>query len=133
VGKSKNGFQCEVIGTDMNPAAKQFPNAIEWDFHEVKPEWLNNVDFIYSNALDHSYDHMKAITAWMSCVRPGGFCIVQWNVWGEGANPTDPFSSDIVQLTYAIIEWGKGAYCVREIIGTPLNPEYVVFVVIYKF
>ena len=38
----------DVIGTEISDTASEFPNTIEWDFHETKPEWLNSVDFIYS-------------------------------------------------------------------------------------
>ena len=43
----------KVIGTEIaSDAENRFPNTIEWDFHNVKDEWLNNVDFIYSNSFD---------------------------------------------------------------------------------
>jgi len=43
--------QITVIGTEIAYHASQtYPNTIEWDFHEVKDEWLGNVDFIYSNS-----------------------------------------------------------------------------------
>jgi len=124
---------CEVIGTDISDTAGQFPNTIQWDFHEVKPEWQNGVDFIYSNSLDHSYDPEKCINAWMSCVRPGGYCIIEWHVQRVDANLTDPFGCDIMQLVYAITNWGRGSYCVRETLPVPENPEYIRFVVLYKF
>lgn len=125
--------QGQIIGTDISETAKDFPNSVQWDFHEVKLEWIDAVDFIYSNALDHSYDPEKAINAWLQCVRPGGYCIVEWHTFGESVNITDPFSSDLVQLVYALTNWGKGRYCVREIIPTVQNPEFIKFVVLYKF
>lgn len=124
---------CKVLGTEISDTAEQFPNTIRWDFHEVKPEWIGAADFIYSNALDHSYDPQKCINAWMSCVRPGGFAFIEWHTYSEGLSLTDPFSSDIVQLVYAITKWGEGRYCVRELIPTPANPQYISFVVLYKF
>jgi hypothetical protein len=66
----------EVIGTEISGTATKFPNTIEWDFHDVKPEWEGNVDFIYSNALDHSYDPKMCLTQWMKCLKPGGYCIL---------------------------------------------------------
>jgi hypothetical protein len=130
--KYLNG-KVSVIGTDIAEWAKDFPNTVQWDFHETIPEWLEAADFIYSNALDHSYDPQKAIEAWMACIRPGGCCVVEWHVFGEPVNITDPFSADMPQLLYAITQWGKGRYCVRELIPTPANPDYVNFVVIHKF
>ena len=122
----------DVVGTEISAFANTIPNTVHWDFHETKPEWLESADFVYSNALDHAYDPRKAIEAWMNCVRPGGYCIVEWHVYSESLNITDPFSADIVQLVYAVTKWGNGRFCVREIIPTVTNPEYVNFVIIYK-
>jgi hypothetical protein len=121
-----------VDGTEIADWAKNFQNTIQWDFHEVKPEWRDACDFIYSNALDHSYDPEKAVRAWMSCVKPGGFCFVEWNVYGEPLNITDPFSADLVQLVYAVTKWGDGKFWVRHLIPSRTNPEYINFVVIEK-
>lgn len=126
-------LQCEVLGTEIADTATQFPHTIQWDFHEVKPEWLGAVDFIYSNALDHSYDPEKAINAWMSCIRPDGFTIVEWHNGGESLSITDPFSADIIQLVYGITRWGNGVYSVREVIPTPGRGKYVSFIIIHKF
>ncbi|WDT79188.1 MAG: hypothetical protein MPW14_18850 [Candidatus Manganitrophus sp.] len=71
-------LKCKVIGTEISDTAAQFPNTIQWDFHEVKQEWVGAVDFIYSNSFDHSYDPEKCINAWMSCVKPGGFA--SWSI-----------------------------------------------------
>ena len=51
-------LKCDVIGTEISSSAEQYAHVIEWDFHDVKDEWLNSVDFIYSNSLDHSYDRV---------------------------------------------------------------------------
>jgi len=66
--------QGTVIGTEISETATRFPNTIQWDFHKVKDEWLNSAAFVYSNALDHSYDPRIAITQWMRCVN------VDWGV-----------------------------------------------------
>ena len=129
----KKYLECSVLGTEISDTAADFPDQIQWDFHDIKPEWLNAADFIYSNALDHSFDPEKAINAWTQCLRPGGFLFVEWHYLGDFVNLTDPFNCDILQLTYAITRWGKGAYCVREVIPTITNPDYLAFVVVYKF
>lgn len=67
-----------VLGTEISDNATQFPMTIEWDFHEVKPEWLGAVDVIYSNSWDHSYDPRKLFSAWLSCLRPGGVMAIEW-------------------------------------------------------
>ena len=65
------------MGTEISDNANEYDNTIEWDFHNVKKEWIASVDFIYSNALDHSYDPNKCLNAWMSCIREDGLCIIE--------------------------------------------------------
>ena len=75
-GKEQEWFRkhldCDVIGTEISDTAEQFPHTIQWDFHKVKPEWIDSVDFIYSNSFDHSYDPRECLNAWMSCMKKGG-------------------------------------------------------------
>tara|TARA_Y100000593_G_scaffold4623_1_gene9141 strand:- start:4978 stop:5805 length:828 start_codon:yes stop_codon:yes gene_type:complete len=72
-----------VLGTDISDTAEQFPNTIKWDFHEVPDEWINGVDFIYSNSLDHSYDPIHCLRQWFKCLRPGGICILAYDKEGD--------------------------------------------------
>lgn len=74
-----------IVGTEISETAVHYPGVIQWDFHEVKEEWIQNVDFIYSNALDHSYDPSFCLDQWMKCLKPTGRCFIQWTVFhGEG-------------------------------------------------
>ena len=73
----RNILGIDVIGTEISETAEQFPNTIQWDFHEVKEEWKDNTCFIFSNSLDHSYDPIKCLRAWMSCIKPGGLIYIQ--------------------------------------------------------
>lgn len=66
----------EVIGTEISDTATMFPNTIQWDFHEVKDEWIRKVDFIYSNSLDHSYDAKYCLKQWFKCLKKNGICII---------------------------------------------------------
>lgn len=77
VGKLRK-LGIEVIGTEISDTASQFKNVIQWDFHNVKPEWLNKTDFIYSNALDHSYNPEHCIRQWLKCLTPNGLCFIEW-------------------------------------------------------
>jgi hypothetical protein len=124
-GKEQEWFrkhlQCEVIGTEISDTAAQFPHTIQWDFHEVKPEWVGAVDFIYSNSFDHSYDPEKCLNAWMSCLRPGGVCILEHSNMHDtmGASELDPFGASINLMPYLVVTWSKGKFAVREIIDAP--------------
>jgi hypothetical protein len=141
-GKEQEWFRkylgCEVIGTEISETAESFPNTIQWDFHETKPEWIEAVDFIYSNSFDHSYDPEKCLNAWMSCIRKGGVCIIEHSSshGPAGATKLDPFGAGIIQMPYLITIWGKGKYGVRQLLQAPKQAdkiEYMYFIVIQKF
>lgn len=126
-GKEQEWFRkylgCNVIGTEISDTATQFPNTIQWDFHETKPEWINSVDFIYSNSFDHSYDPEKCMNAWMSCIRPGGVCILEHTSGHELATELDPFGAHVSHMPYLVLTWGKGKFCVREILDAPAKGD----------
>lgn len=144
-GKEQAWFRkflgCDVIGTEISDTAEQFSYTIQWDFHDTKPEWIDTTDFIYSNALDHSYDPEKCLDAWMSCVRRGGLCILEHSSEHEiglrdsPATKLDPFKADLVIMPYLITVWAKGRYVVREILVAPAKAEDIRslnFIVIQK-
>lgn len=84
-----------VIGTEIaSDAEKRFKDTIEWDFHKVKDEWVSNVDFIYSNSFDHSYDPEKALNSWMACLNKKGLCFIEWSTWADSpSRPMDPYQA----------------------------------------
>ncbi len=138
-GKEQEWFRkylsCNVIGTEISDTAEQFPNTIQWDFHKVKSEWIDAVDFIYSNSFDHSYDPKNCLKAWMSCVKKGGVCIIEHTSGHEHATELDPFGADISIMPYLILTWGKGDFCVREVINAPAKPDslkYVQYLIIQR-
>jgi hypothetical protein len=126
-----------VIGTEISDTATSFPDTIQWDFHEVKPEWTGATDFIYSNSFDHSYNPEMCIEKWMSCLRPSGICIIEHSAahaYNAGSK-LDPFAAHIMQMPYLLTKWGKGRFSVREILDVPhLNPgiSEAAFIVIQK-
>lgn len=141
-GKEQEWFRkylrCEVIGTEISDTAADFPHTLQWDFHDVDPRWIDSVDFIYSNSFDHSYDPEKCLNAWMSCVKPGGLCILEHSSLHEpkGANDLDPFGADFCLMPYLITKWGGGRYGVREILVAPAKGNYVGhlhFIVIQRY
>ena len=112
---------CEVWGTEISDTADQFPQTLQWDFHEVKPEWLGAMDFIYSNSLDHAYDPEKALNAWMSCLRPGGLTLLEHtDLHGaSAATELDPFGVDLAVMPYLIARWAKGRYALVDLLEAP--------------
>lgn len=128
---------CEVVGTEISETAIQFENTIQWDFHNVKDEWIDKVDFIYSNSFDHSYDPEYCLNQWMSCIRTGGICILEHSDRHSSSSSTelDPFGADIVIMPYLIAKWAKGKFYVREILEAPFkrdDTKFVNFIVIQK-
>ena len=114
---------CVVLGTEISDTAAQFENTIQWDFHEVKPEWLGAVDFIYSNSWDHSFDPQRCITGWMTCLRPGGVCVLEHASDHEPVNvrAMDPFKVQLAKFVGLLNEWGSGDFRVREVVPTPVR------------
>lgn len=131
-------LSCEVIGTEISDTATQFPHTIQWDFHEVKPEWIGAADFIYSNSFDHSYDPALCLGRWMSCLRPGGICVLEHSSGHEAdrTSELDPFGAALSIMPYLVLEWGKGKFCVQDILDAPALPattppvDYVKFLII---
>lgn len=140
-GKEQEWFRkhlnCEVIGTEISDSASKFPHTIEWDFHEVKPEWIGRADFIYSNSFDHSYDPEKCINAWISCLKENGICILEHSDLHEasGVNDLDPFGASLSIMPYLMLKWGKGRFSVVDILEAPSkgeNLKFLSFLIIQK-
>ena len=87
------GDGSDVFGTEISDTATEFPHTIQWDFHEVKDEWVGAKDFVYSNSWDHSFDPKMAFRNWANCLKPGGFLLLDhgWNYQVDRVNPLDPF------------------------------------------
>lgn len=66
-----------VIGTDISEMASSFPDTVHLDYHEVKADWISKADFVYSNALDHSYNPKFALEQWMRCVHQRGVLLLE--------------------------------------------------------
>ena len=123
----KKYLKCDVLGTEISDTAERFPDTIQWDFHEVKPEWIDAADFVYSNSFDHSYDPEKCLKTWMSCVKKGGLCILEHSEGHEQATELDPFGADTALMPYMILTWGKGGFCVREILDAPARADEIAY------
>lgn len=138
-------LKASIFGTEISDTATEFPNTIQWDFHEVKPEWLGKFDFIYSNSFDHSYDPEKCLNAWMSCLKEGGLCIIEHSSLHspKGVTELDPFGVTLEYFPYLVLSWSKGSYFVCDILDAPRQNkellehfgatlDYLKFVVIKK-
>ena len=105
-----------VIGTDISETATDFPHTLQWDFHQVNPEWSGKADFVYSNSWDHAYDPHKAIAAWVDALRPGGMVLLD-HTHGhlpKSASALDPFGATEAGLARILKEAIGGAGTVLE-------------------
>jgi len=106
----------QTWGTELSPiAARSSPWTIPWDFHDVRPEWLGKLDFVYCNALDHSFNATLAISQWMSELHSDGA------LWSKGynkaSNSIDLFRGGSATLLSTICKAGP-----FTVINLPLPP-----------
>lgn len=108
----------EVIGTEIADTATDFPNTVQWDFHDDNPEWHGKFDFIYTNSFDHAYDPKKALDNWMRTLKPSGLCIIEHSLQQTPAatSELDPFGATLDIMPFLVLQWSEGRYSVREII-----------------
>jgi len=114
---TRNGFEqtfvnaqgkFDVIGTDISPTAADFPNSVQWDFHDVKPEWVGAFDFVYSNSLDQAWDPRKALATWLNQLSENGVVVLELTEVGHGptaASAMDPFGVRPVAMPYVVVDW----------------------------
>lgn len=98
--RSALGEKLQVLGTEISRTAAQFPDTIQWDFHEEKPEWKGAWDVIYSNSWDHACDPEKAFRAWLNCLSPQGLLFLEHSKNHEpsATNELDPFGASLKGL-----------------------------------
>lgn len=113
---SRNGFEqdylrkaggIQAVGTDISETALSFDNTVHWDFHDVNPDWVNAIDFVYSNSLDQSWRPVEALEVWLAQVHKGGVVIIEHTKeHGPGAaGEMDPFGVKPRVLPYVLVGW----------------------------
>ncbi len=73
----KHFTKANVIGTEISTTASKFRNVVEWDFHNIKEEWKDKFDIVYSNSWDHSYDPVKSLTTWKEQLKEKGLMFIE--------------------------------------------------------
>lgn len=117
----------QAWGTELSPvAAATAPWTMPWDFHAVRPEWRAAADFVYSNALDHSFNASLAISRWLEELAPGGAVLVHWAGGASKATgvhaETDIFSASYMTLMRILRAVGNVTEVVR--LPTPQRSWY---------
>lgn len=99
---------CVVVGTEIAHTATWFQDTIQWDFHEIKPEWIGAADFVYSNSLDHAYDPKRAVERWVQSLADPGYCFIEW--WANKpweADSVDCFQATLHRCRELLEKWGE--------------------------
>lgn len=103
VNQLRKVFSFSIIGTEISPTANQFRHVLHWDFHKIKDEWVDSVDFIYSNSFDHSYKPAECLDQWMKCIKQTGLCYIHWSRWHmSGEDAADCFGGSYEDLRVLI-------------------------------
>lgn len=103
---AKHLEQGEVIGTEISETATQFPNTVQWDFHDENPDWNGKADFVYSNSWDHAFDPHRAFTSWFNQLKLGGVLMLDHTdkQSPSSSNILDPFGASVPKLVEILKE-----------------------------
>lgn len=128
------GPQAEVFGTEISDTATEFPHTIQWDFHEVDPAWLGKMDLVYSNSWDHAHDPERAFAGWISCLKPGGYLMLDhgWNYLPDRVSPMDPFGISEAGLVKMLNRLGAATGEVIEVIDGGKHKRHQIRTVIFR-
>jgi len=116
----------DIIGTELAPELAKPPHVICWDFHKAKPEWLEAFDFIYCNSLDHSYKPEACVKTWLSCLKPEGFCFVEWtknHTKLHKCGPRDCFRASFEECRDLLMRCGT----LKATLSVPIREDSVLF------
>lgn len=132
----RRGLKCiGIFGTEISDTAAEFPFTVQWDFHDVNPDWVGKHDFVYSNSWDHAFDPRRAFTAWLGQLRKGGLLLIDYTA-GQApaaANALDPFGIEIAPLQEMLAEVGRAAGAEPAgVLDFTDNPEYRARVVVMR-
>ncbi len=123
-----------VIGTDISETATQFENTVQWDFHEENPDWEGRADFVYTNSWDHAYDPAKAFRAWVKCLKPGGWLLLDHTRGHtpKASNVLDPFGATREALIRLLEEACEGMGKVTEVLDRMSDEDYAAAVIVFQ-
>lgn len=104
-----NTFQ---IGSEISDTALNYPNTIQWDFHNINEDWINQFDIVYTNSWDHSYDLILATNVWLNQLSDNGILILEWSNFSfkKAFNKIDCCGCDLETLVGILKEFGKVNY-----------------------
>jgi len=121
---------CPVIGTEISGTAVQFPNTVQWDFHDPKDEWQNRFSFVYSNSIDQAFDPRRAMSTWAGQLDESGLLFLDYPNANSpaAASEMDPFGAHPMVMPYLIFQWGRNEYRLVDILEFPHRQKYHVWI-----
>lgn len=122
-----------VIGTDISDTAAQFANTVQWDFHDDNPIWQDRADFVYSNSWDHAYDPGKAFRAWVRCLKPGGWLLIDHTKGHtpKSSNVLDPFGATKDAVIRILTESCGDLGQVSVVLDRTADKDYAASVIVF--
>jgi hypothetical protein len=101
----------EALGTEISSTATQFPDTIQWDFHDLKDEWRGSWDLLYSNSWDHAFDPERLFANWTASLRPDGLMALEHTTQHQpqSVTPLDPFGISFDGLVALVTRTGEMA------------------------
>ncbi|WP_294606327.1 class I SAM-dependent methyltransferase [Roseovarius sp.] len=125
----------EVLGTEISDTAKDFPNTVQWDFHDANPDWKGKADFVYSNSWDHAFEPLRAFSSWLESLRPGGVMLLDHTAGhvARKANQLDSFGIKRGRFQRLLrTEFGATAEPMDPLDFTTANPDYPAHVLVMR-
>jgi hypothetical protein len=141
---SRNGYEqnflrslsgkLEVIGTDISETVKNYDNSFKWDFHDVKNEWKGNMDFIYTNSLDQSWQPDVAVQTWLSQLKLNGLLIIEHTEshGPSGASEMDPFGVRPKIMPYVLTMWFGSQISISHSVAKKTNMDINAYLFVIK-
>jgi hypothetical protein len=123
-----------VLGTEISDTASDFPDTVQWDFHDENPEWVEKFSFVYSNSLDQAFDPKKALSTWVRQLDSSGVLFIEHTMAhsASGASEMDPFGAHPMVVPYLLFTWGRDEYRLVDIIEFPHRVKNYVWIFVIR-
>jgi len=118
-----------VVGTEISHTATQFPDTIQHDFHEVKEDYVDKFDVVYSNSFDHSYDPQKCLETWIGQLKKSGFLCIDVMTGRENVmRELDPLEISHEELNELLLKDFNMVKVINETIVRPRGANSILVV-----